>query len=117
VRDVGRVARIERALRDTGATQVTGPTYELVDDSAARRSARAQAIAAARADAEAYAESLGMRVLRVVRVTERVGLDFMSLFVGQPNLTRRIQEGMTGRTSPEIATQVIVGVDFALAPQ
>ena len=117
VRDIARVGTVERALRDAGAAQVSPATYELLDDAPARRSARAQAIAVARADAEAYAQSLGMRVARIVRVTERVGFDVMSLFFGEPNLTRRLQARVNGEPGPDVTTQVIVGVDFALAPQ
>ena len=41
----------------------------------------------------------------------------MSLFFGDPNLTRRLQAQVNGEAGPEVTTQVIVGIDFALAPQ
>jgi uncharacterized protein YggE len=73
-------------------------------------------MATARADAEAYAASLGLRVVRVVRVTERMGLDLISLLVSNSSLLTSMFQP-TRALGPEIPTFVTVGVDFALGAQ
>jgi uncharacterized protein len=109
-----RTAALQRALEQAGA-EVSPPAFMPADDAAARRAARAEALATARADAEAYAAELGMRVLRIVRVTERTGMDWLSLMMGNepPWMGRRNRTGAVA----EAETRVIVGVDFALAPR
>lgn len=115
LRDPGRVSALKQAFREAGADQVSGPTYLLSDDRPARRAARADALATARIDAEAYAAALGMRVLRVVHVTERLGMEMTSLLFSNTAMMRSLRGG--AQSDPDVETQVIVGVDFALAPQ
>lgn len=116
LRDPARVPALERALREVDETMTPNVAYSATDDTTARRQARAQAIAAARADAEAYAAALGLRVVRVVRVTERVGMDLMSMLISNPQLAAEMERGMRSE-GPDIPVQVVVGVDFALAPR
>jgi uncharacterized protein YggE len=117
IRNVERVAAVQQALSGHGIYAFGGvPVYALNDAAAPRRQARAQAIQKARADAEAYAASLGMRVVRIVRVTERIGLDGLSLFVSEANALARLFSPSL-LLGPDIPTMVAVGVDFALAPR
>ena len=118
VRDIARVDALNQALVNDGAEQGIVPeiAYSVSDDSAARRQARAAAIAAARADAEAYAAAMGMRVARIVRVSERSGMDLMSLMFSNPTWAQQIEQ-MGQPQGPDIQVRVIVGVDFALAPR
>jgi uncharacterized protein YggE len=115
VRDIARLPALTRAAEDAGGAVGPLPQYALNDPSGPRRAARVQALASARAEAEAYAAALGMRVARVVRVTERLGMDFLSMMMNDRELRRRAQEEET--QGPDIATSVIVGVDYALAPR
>lgn len=94
------------------------PTYELTDAAPARRTARARAIAAARADAEAYAAALDMRIVRMLRVTERGGLDFLSMLATESEASARVSWGNPPHVrGPEVETYAVVGVDFVLAPR
>jgi uncharacterized protein YggE len=93
------------------------PVYSLLDDTAARRTARSQAIAAARADAEAYAAALNLRISRVLRVTERGGLDFLSMLVSEGAAARQIQWHPFAASEAQVPTYAVVGVDFVLVPQ
>lgn len=94
------------------------PLYELIDDSEARRTARTRAVAAARTDAESYAAALGMRIVRVLRVTERTGLDFLGMAVSESN---RLMQGWRSfadaQAEGQVETYVLTGVDFVLAPR
>jgi uncharacterized protein YggE len=116
LRNLDKVAELTQALQEAGVEIYADPVYAPGDQSAARRTARAEAMATARADAEAYAASLGLRVVRVVRVTERMGLDLVSLLVNNASLLTSMFQPARAQ-GPEIPTFVTVGVDFALGPQ
>lgn len=95
-----------------------GPVYELVDESGPRRAARAQAIANARADAESYAAAVGMRIVRVLQITERGGLDFLSMTVSESNaVIRAMRSFSSAQAEAQVETYAVVGMDFALAPR
>ena len=72
-RDIRNSGKILDALVAQGANQINGPTLTVDKPEAALDEARANAIAAGRARAELYARSLGMRVVRVVAVSESGG--------------------------------------------
>ena len=72
-RDIGRTGKILDALVAQGANQINGPNLTIEHPEAALDEARAKAIAAGRARAELYARSLGLRVVRVVLVSESGG--------------------------------------------
>jgi uncharacterized protein YggE len=69
-RDIARTGRILDALVAEGANQINGPSLEIDRPEAALDEARTAAIATARARAELYARALGMRVIRVIGVSE-----------------------------------------------
>jgi len=115
VRDVARVAAVREVLERNGAANGAEPVYTLTDPRPARDQARRRAIAAARAEADAYAAALGLRVVRIVRVTERVGADLLALMTGGADEMRRLMGGGDGRTG-EVTTALALGIDFVLAP-
>ena len=72
-RDIANTGRVLDALVAEGANQISGPNLTIDKPEAALDEARVKAIVAARARADLYARSLGMRVLRVVSVSESGG--------------------------------------------
>ena len=72
-RDIRNSGKILDALVAQGANQINGPNLTIDKPEAALDEARAQAIAKGRARAELYARGLGMRVARVVAVSESGG--------------------------------------------
>jgi uncharacterized protein len=72
-RDIRKSGKILDALVGQGANQINGPSLTIDKPEAALDEARARAIAAGRARAELYARSLGMRIVRVVSVSESGG--------------------------------------------
>ena len=118
LRNPDKVDELTQALQQAQVDFYTSaPVYSPGDQTAARRTARAQALAAARADAEAYAASLGLRVVRIVRVTERMGMDLMSLAMSESSPMRNMFQQLEQSQGPDIPTFIAVGVDFALGPQ
>ena len=118
LRNPDKVGELTRALQEAGLDLYTSaPVYAPGDQSGARRTARSEALSAARADAEAYAAALGLRVVRIVRVTERMGMDLMSLAMSESSPMRNMFQQLEQSQGPDIPTYVAVGVDFALGPQ
>ena len=72
-RDIAQTGKIIDALVGEGANQISGPNLTIDKPEAALDEARANAVAIGRARAELYARSLGLRVVRVVSVSESGG--------------------------------------------
>jgi uncharacterized protein YggE len=72
-RDISNAGKILDALVSEGANQINGPNLTIDKPEAAIDEARAKAVAIGRARAELYARSLGMRIARVVSVSESGG--------------------------------------------
>lgn len=72
IRDISKVGKILDSLVATGANQINGPTFDLddKDKDAAFDEARRGAIEKAQARADMYAKTLGMKVRRIVSVSE-----------------------------------------------
>ncbi|HEX8192913.1 MAG TPA: SIMPL domain-containing protein [Allosphingosinicella sp.] len=118
IRNPAGARDLQRRFAAMEGVDTSEPDFQLDDDSAARREARADALRRARADAEAYAASMNMRVARVLRVTERGGIDVMSLILGGRNEMLRSMEAAEPVTADgRILTYAAVGVDYALAPR
>jgi uncharacterized protein YggE len=72
-RDIANTGKILDALVEQGANQISGPNLSIEHPEAALDEARTRAVAAARARAELYARALGMRIVRIVSVSESGG--------------------------------------------
>lgn len=111
VRDPSAAERIRQAVEESAPVNVSDPVYEAGDADAARRAARDDAFRRARADAEALAEAAGMRVVRVIRISERSGADALGTA-----LIRAYAIGQLSRASEsDVETIARLSVDFALA--
>lgn len=113
IRDLGRAGDIVNALFEAGANEVQGPTFSLSDPAPALKEARRAAVAQARRQADTYAEALGMRIARVLKVSER---EAGSEAMGYITVT-----GSRIRAAPlepgQVSTQVEVWIDYAMVPR
>ncbi|MFP5329528.1 MAG: SIMPL domain-containing protein [Alphaproteobacteria bacterium] len=73
VRDLGNMGRVIDALVAVGANEVNGPNFTLDNQRAALDEARAAAIAEGRQRAELYARAAGLRVARILSISEGGG--------------------------------------------
>ena len=73
VRRLGEMGQIIDTLIEAGANQVNGPSFTVDEPSAALDEARVEAVANARRRAEVYARAAGMRVVRILSITEGGG--------------------------------------------
>jgi hypothetical protein len=117
LRDVARMDSLRAALKAAGGELIGQPELSLGDDTGPRRAARAKALARARADADAYAAALNMRVVRIARVTERAGFDFMSMMMADMSGGVSRMRNMFENRGAMVPSVVFVGVDFVLAPR
>jgi uncharacterized protein len=72
-RDIAKSGTILDALVKQGANQINGPSMMLDKPEAAQDEARIEAIKAARSRAELYAVATGMKVKRIVSISESEG--------------------------------------------
>jgi hypothetical protein len=73
VRRVAEMGRIIDALAAAGANEIHGPSFTMDEPRSALDEARTAAVAEARQRAELYARAAGMRVARIVSITEAGG--------------------------------------------
>ena len=69
-RKLGDYGKVIDTLVSAGANQVNGPSFQLDNSDAALDEARIAAMKAARARAELYAKAAGLRVARIVSISE-----------------------------------------------
>lgn len=74
-RDLKHLGRVIDTLVSAGANQVYGPSFTLEEPDEAINEARQQAISKAKSRAELYARAVGLRVLRILSITEGGGYD------------------------------------------
>ncbi len=114
VRDLSQLAPLRTRLEalDVGSVDAY---YGLSENAPARQEARAAGLAQARAQAEGYAAAMGMRIIRVVRVSERISADGMGV-----EAYRSLMEmflSAAGADNEYVEASVDLSVDFALAPR
>jgi uncharacterized protein YggE len=113
-RDIRNSGRILDALVAQGANQINGPSLTIDKPEAALDEARASAIAVGRARADLYARALGMRVVRLLSISEGGGNS------NPPIMMMRVERGAaTGAADSKIdpgeqQLQVSVSMSFEL---
>lgn len=114
-RDLKQFGRVLDTLVAAGANQVNGPSFQLDDPDAALAEARVAALKAARAKADLYARAAGLRVVRILTISESGG------YMPQPQVMfAKAAMAMEAAPTPVAAGQVdlsaSVSVQFELAP-
>ena len=107
-----QLAAARETLTSEGASVVGRPRLTLRDDRTARRSAIVAAIANARADAEVYASGLGMRIVRIVKVTNQPPTNVMDIYSAIPEMI----DAQTNAAN-DVVTSAQATIDFILAPR
>lgn len=111
IRDLARAPEMIDALFEAGANSVEGPFFSLSDPRPAQREARRKAAAAAREQAETYADALGMRVVRVLQLSEESETALMgSNSLAGASVAPSVDSGV-------LQTRITINVDFAMAPR
>jgi hypothetical protein len=116
VRKIADMGRMVDALVGAGANEVNGPSFTVDEPRAALDEARAAAIATARQRAELYARAAGMRVVRIVSISEAGGYYPVSDIIVTGSRMSRFAAPPPPPIAPgELALGVNVSVQFELA--
>lgn len=113
-RKLADTGKVIDALVTAGANQVNGPDFTLSQPDAAQDEARTDAIRTARARADLYARAAGLRVVRIVSISEGGG------YAPQPMIYARNKAAMESLASAppvaagELQMSVNVTVQFEL---
>jgi uncharacterized protein YggE len=114
-RRLGDYGKVIDALVSAGANQVNGPSFQLDKPDDALDAARGEAIAKARTRANLYAGAAGLRVVRIVSITESGG------YAPPMPMYRMAVNAVAAAPAPPVATGEVslranVTVQFELAP-
>lgn len=71
VRDIAALGKMLDAAVSSGANQINGPTFDVKDREAHLDKARAAAVASAKTRAEIYAKAAGLKLRRVISISEQ----------------------------------------------
>ena len=112
-RAISEVGRVIDTLVSAGANEVSGPNFDVDHPDATLDEARTAAIASARSRADLYARATGLKVLRILSISESGG------FSPQPMvfMARKAMAASTPVAAGEVAMNINVTVQFELAPQ
>ncbi len=116
-RNIAQFGKVIDTLVSAGANQVNGPSFQMDDPDAATDEARGQAMKKARARADLYARAAGLKVVRILTISEGGGY----VPAPQPVFARAMMaEKMDSAPSPvaagEMQLTANVTVLFELAP-
>ncbi len=100
VRDITRLGKVLDALAAQGANQINGPSFEIDQPEPVYDEARLDALKKAQARAETYAKSLGLRVRRIVSISESGGANrpmpvMMAMSRGKAEMDTPVSPGET----------------------
>ena len=101
VRDIAKLGKVLDALAAQGSNQINGPSFEIDQPEPVYDEARLAALKKAQARAETYAKSLGLRVRRIVSISEGGGGGFqppmpmMAMARGKAEMDTQVSPGET----------------------
>lgn len=111
-RDIKGFGKVLDALVASGSNQINGPAFQMSDPRSALDEARGDAMKQARARADLYAKAAGLRVVRIVSISEGGGYS-------SPQPVYAMAKMADASSSPiaagEVEAQVSVTVQFELA--
>jgi hypothetical protein len=113
VDDVARLDGVMQVASGESIDNSPRPTFQFRDEAKSKRAAIADALAEARSDADAYAEALGYRVVRIAGVTNNGSEPGLAGFFQ----TMIALEGQSQLWSTVGQKTVPITVDFVIAPK
>ena len=115
-RDIAKTGEILDALVAEGANQINGPSLTIDKPEQALDEARVRAVAVGRARADLYARALGMRVVRLLSVSESGGYAVPPPMPMYARAEAMAADSATKIDPGEQKVQVSVSMSFELQP-
>lgn len=116
-RDLRGFGKVLDTLVAAGANQINGPSFELDNPDAATDEARTIAMKKARARADLYAAAAGLRVVRIISISEGGGYAPMPMMVNARMAMADAAGAPTPVAAGEVSMNISVNVMFELAPK
>lgn len=113
-RDIARAGSILDTLVTVGANQISGPNFLIDKPDAALDEARVQALQKARARADLYARAAGLRVKRIIAISEQGGYSPPQPFPQMMRAASPMEKADTHIAPGEQRVSVSVSVIFEL---
>jgi uncharacterized protein len=114
-RDLKGFGKVLDALVAAGANQINGPSFQMDKPELALDEARTNAMKSARARADLYARAAGLRVVRILTISEGGGYQ-----PPMPVMYAKAEMAADAASTPisagQVEAQVSVSVQFELAP-
>lgn len=115
-RNLAQFGKVIDTLVSAGANQVNGPSFEVDNPDAALDAARVQAMKKARDRAELYARAAGLRVARILSISESGGYSPMPVMYARAAAMDSAGAPPPPVAAGELALNANVTVMFELAP-
>ena len=117
-RNLREFGRVIDTLVSAGANQVNGPSFEIDNADSALDEARVEAVKKARARAELYARAAGLRVVRILSISEGGGYaPPPPIMYARSAMAMDAAAPVTSVSAGELSLNINVNVMFELAPQ
>lgn len=110
LREIDEVGAVLDALVSAGATDLSGPSFSIEDDEAAKDQARERAIERGMARAKAYASMLGSDEVRVLEISEAIQGQSRYAEV----VSRAASDAIVAQASPVQPGRVSTGVSLTI---
>lgn len=114
LRKIDDTGRVLDALVEVGATDISGPSFAIADDTALKAQARKAAVARGAAQARAYAAMLGYADIRVLALAENIA---SSVPVYAAAKTVALEATATPIQPGQVATGVSITITYELVGQ
>lgn len=116
-RKLEALGQLVDALVSAGANNVNGPMFQLDDSDAAMDEARTKAMTAARKRADLYARAAGLRVARIISISESGGyVQPMPVMYARAEMADAPAPPPPPMAAGEVSLSASVTVQFELAP-
>lgn len=112
-RDLKGFGKVLDALVASGANQISGPSFEIENAAAAQDEARVNAMKTARARADLYARAAGLRVVRVLSISEGGYNPPMPVMYAKAAMA---DATLTPIAPGQVEASISVSVQYELAP-
>ena len=115
-RKVDQFGKVLDTLVAAGANQISDPSFDIDKPDAATDEARVIAVKKARARADLYGQAAGLKVVRIVSITESGGYSPQPYMVNARMAATDMASEPTPVAAGEVSVSVSVTVVFELAP-
>ena len=110
IRKIGDTGKLLDTLVNVGANQINGPNFRVDDSEAALDEARLAAVQTAKGRADLYAKATGLRIKRIVTMSEIAGYQPGP----QPMMVKMARDSMAEASTPVVPGEVALTINLTV---